>query len=182
MIDPKYSTFRPRLIAVFVDCLISIPFLALCSLLQSIFNSVTAQLAFYLITSSAWLVYSIAMHARYGQTLGKRYARIIVLDVSEQPLSLRQALWRDCFGLVTWAVSLVVDIPQLLKGVDLNARESMTTIELALASGSFIWVAMEFVTMFTNDKRRAVHDFIAGSVVVRLPARELREQSASALS
>jgi uncharacterized RDD family membrane protein YckC len=30
-----------------------------------------------------------------------------------------------------------------------------------------IWVWGEFVTMLFNKKRRAVHDFIAGTVVIR---------------
>jgi uncharacterized RDD family membrane protein YckC len=32
----------------------------------------------------------------------------------------------------------------------------------------FAWFVLELLTMLTNNKRRALHDFIAGSVVVRL--------------
>jgi hypothetical protein len=45
----------------------------------------------------------------------------------------------------------------------------------ALAHGPFLWLAVlpglwflaEVTTMFANDKRRALHDLIAGTVVVR---------------
>jgi uncharacterized RDD family membrane protein YckC len=30
-----------------------------------------------------------------------------------------------------------------------------------------LWFLLEIATMLTNEKRRAVHDFIAGSVVIR---------------
>jgi hypothetical protein len=30
-----------------------------------------------------------------------------------------------------------------------------------------IWIWGEFITMLTNKKRRAVHDFMAGTVVIR---------------
>jgi uncharacterized RDD family membrane protein YckC len=32
-----------------------------------------------------------------------------------------------------------------------------------------LWFLAEVVTMLTNEKRRALHDWIAGSVVVRVP-------------
>ena len=35
----------------------------------------------------------------------------------------------------------------------------------------FGWTLLEVLTMLTNAKRRAIHDFIAGTVVVRVPAR-----------
>lgn len=35
-----------------------------------------------------------------------------------------------------------------------------------------IWYFLELVTMLTNRKRRALHDFIAGTVVVRTHLRE----------
>ena len=34
-----------------------------------------------------------------------------------------------------------------------------------------IWFVLEIVTMLTNDHRRALHDFIAGTVVVRTNMR-----------
>jgi len=40
--------------------------------------------------------------------------------------------------------------------------------------GSLVWFVAELVTMLTNAKRRAVHDFIARSVVVRLSHLEAR--------
>ena len=35
--------------------------------------------------------------------------------------------------------------------------------------GLLAWFLLELVTMLFNPKRRAVHDFIAGSVVKRTP-------------
>jgi len=32
-----------------------------------------------------------------------------------------------------------------------------------------VWIWGEFLTMLFNKKRRAVHDFMAGTVVVRTP-------------
>src|SRR5439155_15421963 len=49
--------------------------------------------------SSYWL-YSVLLHARFGQTVGKKLLRVKVLDVHEQQIpTFRQALQRD-IGLV----------------------------------------------------------------------------------
>jgi uncharacterized RDD family membrane protein YckC len=41
---------------------------------------------------------------------------------------------------------------------------------IAYISDNFanIWFILEILTMFTNKKRRAFHDYLAGSVVVRV--------------
>jgi hypothetical protein len=49
----------------------------------------------------------------------------------------------------------------------------MGTIEDWMWEGAILfgWMLLEAVTMLTNAKRRAIHDFIAGTVVIRVPAR-----------
>ena len=37
----------------------------------------------------------------------------------------------------------------------------------AFLSISLLWFLLELITMLTNKKRRAIHDYIAGSVVIR---------------
>jgi uncharacterized RDD family membrane protein YckC len=39
---------------------------------------------------------------------------------------------------------------------------------------AFSWFLLELITMLTNKKRRAVHDYIAGSVVVTCTSEETR--------
>ncbi len=41
-------------------------------------------------------------------------------------------------------------------------------ILIAIGSIHFIWFGVEIITMLTNEKRRALHDFIARSVVVKI--------------
>jgi uncharacterized RDD family membrane protein YckC len=38
-----------------------------------------------------------------------------------------------------------------------------------MMSTGMLWFWAEIITMLTNRKRRSVHDFIAGSVVIRIP-------------
>jgi uncharacterized RDD family membrane protein YckC len=42
-----------------------------------------------------------------------------------------------------------------------------TVVENYLSWLSIAWFLLEIVTMLTNEKRRALHDMIAGSVVIK---------------
>lgn len=45
----------------------------------------------------------------------------------------------------------------------------VTCVEYA----TVVWLLSELVVLLFNEKRRALHDFIAGTVVVRVPGRDL---------
>lgn len=45
---------------------------------------------------------------------------------------------------------------------------------MILGIGSLLWFVAEIVTSLMNQKRRAVHDFIAGTVVVKTEYIPLR--------
>ena len=127
---------------------------------------VLLKVVVYTVSDCSFLAYSIWMHGRYGQTLGKMACKVIVLDVSEHPLSMRQAVLRDILSVVLLPIGLVMAIPRILRGGDVNAPINMTTIDWIIAYSMYAWFIIEIVTMLTNNKRRALHDFIAGSVVI----------------
>lgn len=182
MIEHKYSTFRLRFSAGVVDGLIFMPLGWIYSFMFSHFDSVLLRILACMVNSSAFLVYSIWMHGKYGQTLGKMAYKVVVLDVSEQPLRMRQAVLRDIFGVVLLPIGLVSDIARIVRGIDISVPANLTTLDLIIAYSALSWFLIEIVTMFTNDKRRALHDFIAGSVVVRRPDKALQPTAAATVS
>ena len=103
------------------------------------------------------------------QTLGKMACKVIVLDVSEQPLSMKQAVLRDILDVVLLPIGLAIDIPQIIHGTDIYSPTAATIIDQVMLYSTMGWFAIEVITMLTNQKRRALHDFIAGSVVIRKP-------------
>ena len=114
------------------------------------------------------------MHGKLGQTLGKMSCKVIVLDVTEQPLTIRQAVLRDILGVVLLPIGLAIDIPRIVHGIDIYAPANVTTIDWIIMYSTFGWFVIEVGTMLTNNKRRALHDFIAGSVVIRKPIKALQ--------
>ena len=167
MMNYKYSTFWPRLGAGFVDGLIFAPINALQFFVFAHSTSVTLRVLVFTLNSLSRTFYTVFMHGKFGQTLGKMALKVIVLDVSERPLSMWQAVLRDILNVVLMPVIVAINIPRIIQGVDIYRQHSATTIEVILGFASLAWVLLEFVTMLTNNKRRALHDFIAGSVVIR---------------
>jgi uncharacterized RDD family membrane protein YckC len=107
VVAEKYQTFGPRIWAGLVDGLVFIPVIPLDIYFSSPSRSRLVLIAWAVFMRSAPWVYSVALHTRYGQTLGKRAARVKVLDVSETRLpSLSQALLRDIGDIVPTAIGL----------------------------------------------------------------------------
>lgn len=160
----RYQTGFRRLFAAIIDGIIFIP---LSAMEQWIFKdtvhlplAISSTIFFALLP----LVYSIFLHYKYGQTLGKRIAGVKVLDISEtRLLTLRQSVFRDGFYLIVEVVGLCYFLSQINKPEYLQKNYS----DFA-AQPIIWWTVIELVTMLTNKKKRAIHDLIAGSVVVRV--------------
>lgn len=168
----RYRTFWRRFWAQLIDGLVFlVPAMILLLALRPAFDD-TGRLNAWIqeILQYAFLLYSILMHARYGQTVGKFVVGVKVVDVNErQDLSFRQAVLRDAVPLL---LTVVATLFFFTFGTRYDA-DGLTGISAILANVvgliTGLWGLTELVTMLFNQKRRAVHDFIAGTVVIRLP-------------
>ena len=104
------------------------------------------------------------MHALYGQTVGKMLTKVKVLDISETPLKFYQAVLRDVPQIFLIILSFIFVNPNL-NGESVEPAVFFSNPFLLL---TFIWGVADLVVFFSNDKKRALHDYIAGSVVVRI--------------
>ena len=151
----RYRTTLPRFFAGLADQAVLFPIHLLLAL-------AAPWLSLYLLALLQIIVdttYSILLHARYGQTVGKRVCRIRIVDhLTGTQISLNQALLRDSGLLIGLFYAVAV-----LKGEDFDPNHLTGTV--ALVAG--IWFMLEIITMLLNEKRRALHDLIAGTVVVR---------------
>ena len=106
------------------------------------------------------------MHGAYGQTLGKMITSVKVLDLSENKLSYKQAALRDIVPLLDWPIGIYGSYQASFGG--LGFAEEFTSLPMIIYfSILFGWALLEIITMLFNKKRSAIHDFIAGSVVVK---------------
>jgi len=119
----------------------------------------------FVFASSLPYLYNVLMHGKYGQTIGKMATKVKVVDVSLAKLSMRQAFLRDSVYIALTTGAVIIGIPGIIAGGN-SYRNPNTVSERILVYTSLAWFVVELVTMLTNSKRRAFHDFIAGSVVV----------------
>ena len=179
--EQKYRTFWPRLWASYTDGVILFPVGLILqyyvTLEASFWENMRWLFVIVLIVNTAyWWVYTIYMHGRFGQTVGKRSTYVRVVDAkTEEPITFKHALIRDSIPLVILAPLLIYESYRFLVGLPIGElligtetdTEATTSREIWTSVVVLAWWVAECVTMLTNDKRRAVHDYIAGTVVVR---------------
>ena len=169
--EKQYLTFWPRLWAGFVDSLVLWPLAFVLTLTLQLDIPLWLSIIVWFLQSLIWVAYSVYMHGKYGQTIGKMVTKVKIIDAkTHNPISFRHAIVRDSIPILIIIISEVYLAYHLATGTisidDLINGESGTGV------GWFLWIfagwyLAEIITMLTNNKRRALHDFIAGTVVVR---------------
>lgn len=118
----------------------------------------------FIATAGSYL-YTIGMLAKFGQTIGKMATGIVVLDHrTEAPIGWRQAFMRSAGEIAILTAALAVFAAAAVAGAGRPAFDRLDTFHTVIAYG---WWIAEVLTMLTNPRRRALHDFIGGTVVVK---------------
>jgi len=173
-LEKRYRTFGPRFWTGSVDSCVLLPFTTTISVLLSLEIPGVLVAMLVIIENLAWLVYTVTMHARYGQTIGKMVTKVRVVDFrTEGRISWRQAWIREgiplflSVGLVGYQVYGIVSGRSTEGAFESGGAFDNNKGFWLLTAIPGIWFFAEVLTMLTNEKRRALHDFIAGTVVVR---------------
>lgn len=165
-VEAKYQTFWARFLAGIIDGIVFIPITFLDNFLLSYLESPSLLSVWIVISYSLYFLYSIGFHWLTGQTLGKRAMGIKVMDLSEtRTLTLKQAFLRDSVYVVLQFIGVFLIVRSVLN-IGFYSPFEVSDAESMLSLLSFLWFLLEIITMFSNSKRRAFHDLMAGSVVV----------------
>jgi uncharacterized RDD family membrane protein YckC len=161
----KYKTFVPRLVALLIDSFIMLPI----GIMDDWFRQAEfSPLFFYIwIPLSAFVfpVYMILMHGFYGQTLGKMWMNVKVLDAAaEAPIKFYQAILREIPQIAFNLGGIYLGLAFLGESLESDRARSAYAVFAGVAT---VWVLADIAIFLSNEKRRALHDFIAGTVVVR---------------
>lgn len=171
MIEPKFNTFWPRFWAGCIDTLVIYPFISFIhNWLITLSLPIPLFILWSVFSNCSYVLYNVFLHGMYGQTLGKRLMKVIVLDVNENKISFRHAILRDIVSIVIIILAFIPEVPLILKGVDPIQQYSKGNLPWyywAMTLSMFGWFMVELITMLSNNKRRALHDFIAGTIVIR---------------
>ena len=170
-----YSTFGRRLGAYLIDFLLLSPLFAL--QIWASGHSISMAILSAVLVSVAFIGYRVYCHAIWGQTVGKRVVKLRVLRLSGEAIGWRESLLRSSVEMLFTGLTLSAQLIALatiptaeFAGLDTMQRESNLQVYTPAWSShvmtlSGIWYIASLITLFVNDQRRTLHDFIAGTVV-----------------
>jgi uncharacterized RDD family membrane protein YckC len=174
----RYAGFWRRFAALWLDLLVMSPLLLLVWWGDEHFR--LFNLYYFLPSSVFGFFYSVYLVQRFGGTPGKRLMRLRIVRVNGDPVTYREALMRY---IPEWLMSIGSSIALLIASLQLTdiqyfaASSYLERVHLIISAApgwyeplqtaSNIWMWSEFIIMLTNKKRRALHDFIAGTVVIK---------------
>lgn len=175
--DSIYGGFGIRLGSLLLDGLFCLPVSALVLYLQSFGRDAYLLSAFPLLIFSLW--YGVYLPARYGGTPGKQVIGLTILKINGEPIGMKEAFMRNIvsfgislfsMGIMTIALSKIDnEYYSSLNWLD-RSRYLMTLVPLGFTLHSWmsnVWFVSELIVLLTNKQRRAIHDFIAGTVIVK---------------
>lgn len=165
----KYQTIGSRFIALTIDGVIFIPIMIIGLVFGALIGS--SPLALFIgnvLSALMFAAYYILAHGFYGQTVGKSYMNIKVVDISERNINIGQATLRYLPNLIPLIVLIGFGHPQFLAG-NVSEMELYLGNILIVASQIFtpVWTIADIIVCFSSGKHRALHDFIAGTVVIK---------------
>jgi uncharacterized RDD family membrane protein YckC len=168
----KYNTTGARIGAAIVDSVIFWPFGLFNDYLTGILSSSTEYsagliIAWTIFAMSLFQCYSIFMHGKYGYTIGKKTMGVKIVSFPEElPITYKQAFIRDLPYTVLLLADIVINIAFILHP-ELIFNSTIVLLNGILGFAGLFWILVEIVSMLFNDKKRAVHDLIAKTVVIK---------------
>jgi uncharacterized RDD family membrane protein YckC len=166
VVDARFDTVGARFAAGLMDGLVFMP-LGIVHALVISQEVMWLTIVWIAVSNPAGWLYSVICHALYGKTVGKHVMKVMVVDnKTESRVSWKQAILRDIFLIFVNTGFTVLDIYIVANGIT-EFSFAMELLYSLLFYGALIWFVLEIVTALTNDRRRAFHDIIAGTVVVK---------------
>ena len=171
-----YAGIVDRGLANFLDFLIFLPIIYLMYFLdnQQTYNVIFTSILFVLIS----IFYNVFLVKRYSGTPGKLIMGIRIKKLNNQTIGWKEAILRSIVPLTLMLSEKIIIIisfynSNLVFYENLNWLKKIVYLQSIfpifytfLAWAQSLWGWSELIVLLTNDKKRALHDFIATTVVV----------------
>jgi len=174
----QYAGFWKRFFSLALDFIILMPVSILILWVESFSKNI--HMLFIIPHAILYLGYNIYMNAAYGGTCGKLIAGIRITKTNGEKIYYKEAFLRNIVDLVLGLTIVVMQVYALLN----ISEPSYNTLSWIKKTGYLqknmpefaeiarlnyiIWIWGELFVLLLNKKKRALHDFIAGTVVVDL--------------
>jgi len=165
------STFD-RITASFIDSLVFLPIIFLDYSIEDLTQSQLLIFLYFVVSWQLGWLYTTLLHGYRGQTLGKIRRHIQVVQFADgSHISYRRAALRDLpyivLILVSTSVWIYANIAWFGGWYSEEHNAIASKVYWAVLYSSLGWILVECVSMFFHPQRRAIHDLIAGTIVIR---------------
>ncbi len=168
------ATYGSRFYAALIDTVLYMSISLLSYKIQS-WN--TWNFSFFYLLEFLYFSYELFLSARYGQTVGKMVLKIKIFKMDGSNIGMRESFLRLIPNLIPLLLTFVFYLyffSQLNDSFfqsnsfsDLTSRfEKLNPYSKYIIILTYFVASLELVTMFLNKERRAVHDLIAGTIVL----------------
>jgi len=175
--ESLYAGFWTRLGSLLLDTLFLLPIIFLTLYLNGLGKNVYFMTLIPNLAFGLW--YNIYLPKKYGGTPGKLAVGIKIIRLDGEAINWKEAILRHSVLLALTLLSSIMMTVCLLQADDTIftnlswLKQSAYIMSLSPAFFKFytwatnIWFYGELIVLLTNKRKRAVHDFIAGTVIVR---------------
>ncbi|MFZ5950794.1 MAG: RDD family protein [Candidatus Rifleibacteriota bacterium] len=182
----QYTGFWRRFASFWLDALIFLPFAALA--LWGNEQSRLFQVYWLVPGAMIGLWFNVYLVQKFGGTPGKLLLKIKITRTNGEDVGFKEAMLRFS---VTFLLSMALSAAMIIvvtkmSDVEYFSMDWQKRAEYMVdhAPGWYnlvnfamnIWIWSEFMVMLTNEKRRALHDFMAGTVVINSEALDRPNQ------
>ena len=175
--EKVYAGFWCRLGAAIIDMFLWVPIVFLAHKLQSI--NIPIAVFIVILQAFSFAIYSIYFNLKYGGTIGKLAVGIRITKPNGSRIGAREAILRSSLDLaygLLFAIFNVYAISKIDATAYLSAASYFERAKLIMPLFpkisrytellSNIWYWSEIIVLLLNKRKRALHDYIAGTVVI----------------
>ncbi len=171
----NYASFQKRASAAILDSFVLAPIALAYIFAPSLPPGWLLVVSIAYVTLSS--AYPVVGHACFGQTLGKRWLKIRVVTVDGGRIGWGQSIRRSSVDAVFTVLTIglfiitVSELPAEFVLAGFEKRDAMLEAVRVTEWEWLRWTAVawfwsEVITMHFNPKKRAIHDFLGGTVVI----------------
>ncbi len=185
--EKVYAGFWKRLTAALIDA--GVVMLVVFSLTGLLNPNSAITVLILLVATFSFVAYSVYFNYRYGGTIGKLCVGIRITLPNGSRIGLKNALLRSLVDFI-FAVCLFLcalmsavkigmngfELFQFISNVELLVSEYPSWSQY-LSWGEDAWYLSELLVLLLNRYKRAIHDYMAGTVVIN---RKFVEQGIAA--
>jgi uncharacterized RDD family membrane protein YckC len=182
----KYAGFWPRSLSLLIDYVIIAP-IALLLMKTIALGNFTFTVIFIGWSIFLWATYLFMLY-NFGGTPGKLVVGIKVRKLSGEKAGFKEVLLRSIVDIIlgfilTTAYLIAINSMDVHHYLELKSKFRSAYLHSLYPPWrwpfdilSNIWIWGELAVLLFNKKRRAIHDFIAGTVVIHMKIKEINSK------